>query len=60
MTVNTMSTLGYGEVGNLTDQGRTFAILFILIGFLIVAIAIRLLVEYLISGWSINAFKQKK
>ena len=60
MTVITLSTVGYGEVGNLSDQGRTFAILFILIGFLIVAIAIRFIVEYLISGWSINALKQKK
>jgi voltage-gated potassium channel len=60
MTVITLSTVGYGEVGNLSVQGRTFAILFILIGFLIVAIAIRFIVEYLISGWSINALKQKK
>lgn len=60
MTVITLSTVGYGEVGNLSDQGRTFAILFILIGFLIVAIAIRFIVEYLISGWSISALKQKK
>lgn len=60
MTVITLSTVGYGEVGNLSDQGRTFAILFILIGFLIVAIAIRFIVEYLISVWSINALKQKK
>ena len=60
MTVITLSTVGYGEVGNLSDQGRTFAILFILIGFLIVAIAIRFIVEYLISGWSINALKRKK
>jgi len=60
MTVITLSKVGYGEVGNLTDQGRTFEILFILIGFLIVAIAIRFIVECLISGWSINALKQKK
>ena len=60
MTVITFSTVGYGEVGALSDQGRTFAIFFILIGFLLAAISIRFVVEYLISGWSINALKQKK
>ena len=50
--------MGYGEVGNLTDQGRTFAILFILNGFLIIIIAILFIVEYPISGLTINTLKQ--
>ena len=50
--------MGYGEVGNLTDQGRTFAILFILNGFLIIIIAILFIVEHPISGLTINTLKQ--
>ncbi len=60
MTVITLSTVGYTEVGPLSEQGRVFAIVFILIGFLIVALAIRFIVEYLISGWSLSVIKQKK
>jgi voltage-gated potassium channel len=60
MTVITLSTVGYTEVGVLSDRGRIFAIVFILIGFLIVALAIRFIVEYLISGWSLTVIKQKK
>lgn len=60
MTVITLSTVGYTEVGSLSEQGRVFAIVFILIGFLIVALAIRFIVEYLISGWSLSVIKQKK
>ena len=60
MTVITLSTVGYGEVGALSDQGRIFAIIFILIGFLTVALAMRFIVEYLVSGWSFSVIKQKK
>jgi voltage-gated potassium channel len=60
MTVITLSTVGYGEVGNLSQGGRVFAVLFILSGFLIVALAMRSLVEHFISVWSVSAHKQKK
>ena len=60
MTVITLSTVGSTEVGVLSDSGRIFAVVFILIGFLIVAIAIRFIVEFLISGWSLTVIKQKK
>ena len=60
MTVITLSTVGYCEVGNLSEEGKVFTVLFILIGFITVAIALRFIVEYLISDWSLQALKQKK
>lgn len=60
MTVITLSTVGYSEVGNLSREGKVFTVLFILIGFITVAIALRFIVEYLISDWNIKALKQKK
>jgi len=60
MTVITLSTVGYSEVGNLSEEGKVFTVLFILIGFITVAIALRFIVEYLISDWSLQALKQKK
>lgn len=60
MTVITLSTVGYSEVGNLSEEGKVFTVLFILIGFITVAIALRFIVEYLISDLSLQALKQKK
>ena len=60
MTVITLSTVGYSEVGNLSEEGKVFTVLFILIGFITVAIALRFIVEYLISDLSFQALKQKK
>ena len=60
MSVITLSTVGYTEVGELSAQGRAFAVLFILLGFLIVAIAFRFLVEYIVIDWGLEGLKQKK
>ena len=60
MSVITLSTVGYTEVGELSAQGRAFAVLFILLGFLIVTIAFRFLVEYIVIDWSLEGLKQKK
>lgn len=60
MTVITLSTVGYSEVGELTTRGRTFAIVFIIMGIVVFAISIRLIGEYLLSEWNENKWKQKK
>jgi hypothetical protein len=52
--------VGYGEVRELSTSGRSFAIFFILLGFMIVAIAFRFIVEHLALGWSVKSWKQKK
>ena len=60
LSVITLSTVGYGEVRELSTSGRSFAIFFILLGFMIVAIAFRFIVEHLALGWSVKSWKQKK
>ena len=60
MTVITLSTVGYSEVGELTNNGRTFAIVFIIMGIVVFAISIRLIGEYLMSGWNEKKWKHKK
>ncbi len=60
MTVITLSTVGYTEVEGFSDQGRSFAVAFILVAFVVVAIAIRFIVESLFSQWNLNYWKQKK
>lgn len=60
MTVITLSTVGYTEVEGFSDQGRSFAVAFIIVAFVLVAIAIRFIVESLFSQWNLNYWKQKK
>ena len=60
MTVITISTVGYGEVGELSTQGRAFAICLILVGFVVVALAVRFIVESFLSNWSANFWIEKK
>lgn len=60
MTVITLSTVGYSEVGALSENGRVFAIVFIIIGIVVFAISIRLIGEYLLEEWGDNKWKQKK
>jgi voltage-gated potassium channel len=60
MTVITLSTVGYGEVTGFSEAGRSFSIVFILVAFVVVALAIRFIVESLLSHWSLNYWKHKK
>ena len=60
MTVITISTVGYGEVGELSDQGRVFAICLILVGFVLVTLAVRFIVESLLSNWTADFWIIKK
>lgn len=60
MTVITVSTVGFGEVEGLSHPGRVFAICLILVGFVVVALAVRFIVESLLSNWSSDFWKIKK
>lgn len=60
MTVITLSTVGYSEVGNLSAEGKIFTVFFILFGFIVVAVALRFIVEYLINDLNFETLKQKK
>jgi len=60
MTVITLSTVGYSEVGALSENVKVFAIVFIIIGIVVFAISIRLIGEYLLEEWEDNKWKQKK
>ena len=60
MTVITLSTVGYTEVGALSEKVRAFAIVFIIIGIVVVAIAIRFIGEYLMEEWEDNKMETEK
>lgn len=57
ITVITLSTVGYSEVVALSENGRVFAIVFIIIGIVVFAISIRLIGEYLLEEWGDNKWK---
>lgn len=60
MTVITISNVGYGEVGELSNQRRVFAICLTLVGFVLVALAVRFIVESLLSNRTADFWKIKK
>ncbi|MGI9541536.1 MAG: ion channel [Flavobacteriaceae bacterium] len=60
MMVITLSKVGYSEVDALSENGRVFAIVFIIIGIVVFAISIRLIGEYFLEEWGDNKWKQKK
>ena len=60
MTAITLSTVGYSEMDGFTDLGRFFALFFILVAFLIVALAIRYIIEGLLYRWSPHFIQSKK
>lgn len=60
ITVINLSTVGYGEVTGFSEAGRSFSIVFILVAFVVVALAICFIVESLLSHWSLNYWKHKK
>jgi len=60
MTVITLSTVGFTELEGFTALGRRFAILYILLAFLVVTLSIRYIVEALLNQWSPNFIKKKK
>ena len=60
MTLITLSTVGYSEVGALSENGRVFAIVFIIIGIVVFAISIRLIGEYLLEEWGDKNGNRKK
>jgi voltage-gated potassium channel len=60
MTVITVTTVGYGEVVPLSENGRIFTIILIIISFGTFAYAITSISNYVISGELNNYFKNRK
>ena len=59
MTVITISTVGFGEVNQLTEYGRLFTIFLILSGVGVLAYAAGVLAEELISGQFMKRYKKR-
>lgn len=59
MTVITLSTVGFGEVNQLSENGRIFTILLILSGVGVLAYAASIFAEELISGKLMNRYKKR-
>ena len=60
MTVITITTVGYGEVGQLDDDSKIFTIFLILTSIIIVGYALKEITEYILSKNDIEEIKQKK
>jgi voltage-gated potassium channel len=60
MTVITVTTIGYMEVKPLSQAGRIFNIVFIIISFTSFASALAWLTRYIVSGQMYEHFKNKK
>ena len=60
MTVITLSTVGYSEVGLLSFHGSIFAIVFIISSFLGITLAVSLVGEHVLNNWSLKNLKLKK
>lgn len=60
MTVITLTTVGYREVGALTDAGRIFTIFLIFSGIGVVLYTLQSIFEYIIGGNLGDAFKEKQ
>jgi voltage-gated potassium channel len=60
MTVITITTIGYGEVHPLSDNGKTFSIILILLSFSTFTYVLAKLTQYFASGEMKLYFKNKK
>lgn len=60
MTVITVTTVGYGEVGPLDTQSKIFTIFLILASVVIVGYAISVITEYILSKNNFEDIKQRK
>jgi voltage-gated potassium channel len=60
MTVITITTVGFGEVGQLDENAKIFTIFLILTSIIIVGYALKEITEYILSKNDIEEIKQKK
>lgn len=60
MTVITLTTVGYREVGSLGDTGKIFTILLIFLGIGAVFFTLQSLFEYILGGHLGSVFKEKQ
>ena len=56
----TFTTVGFGEVAPISDQGRVFTVTLIIMGFLIFTISIGIVAESLKSGQILKLIKERK
>jgi voltage-gated potassium channel len=59
MTVTTLTTVGYGEIHPLSDYGRIFTIVLIIVGVFAVAVNLAAFARYLVEG-EIRDFMEKR
>ncbi|MBT8272486.1 MAG: potassium channel protein [Bacteroidia bacterium] len=60
MTVITITTVGFGEVGPMSPGLKVFTILLILSSIVIVGYAVKVITEYILSKSDVEELKQKK
>lgn len=60
MTVITISTVGYYEAIPLTEGGKLFTICYIIVSFVVFAFAIRQIIEYVLTVWTLKKTVNKK
>lgn len=59
MTIITLTTVGYGDLG-MSDAGRTFTVIFIIVGISIFAYGLSSMVAFIIEGELSDALRRKK
>ena len=60
MTIITVTTVGYGEVGPMDTQGKIFTVFLIIVSVFIFAYALSVITEYILSRNSLQLLKKKK
>jgi len=55
----TFTTVGFGEIGNISPAGRLFTITLIIFGFLIFTLSITALIQVLVKGKFLDLYKER-
>ena len=55
----TFTTVGFGEIGNISQAGRLFTITLIIFGFLIFTLSITALIQVLVRGKFLDLYKER-
>ncbi|MFW5769248.1 MAG: NAD-binding protein [Spirochaetota bacterium] len=60
MTFITISTVGYGEVRPLTEAGRIFTMIFIILGLMTIGFALTTLISFIFEGQFLTTMKERR
>ncbi|MEA3353992.1 MAG: NAD-binding protein [Campylobacterota bacterium] len=55
----TFTTVGFGEIGNISQAGRLFTITLIIFGFLVFTLSITALIQVLVKGRFLDLYKER-